>query len=277
MPPERLVADLPDADAFDAGRRAGEVAVHELMVESEGFKNLRAAVGLYGRDPHLRKNLQQAFVDGLDELRLGRGGVDAFRQVAVPLHVHERFKEKVRVDGARAEADQAREVMDVARLPGFKDQADFRAGALAHEMMVDRGDAEQARDRRPVFIHAPVAQDEKLVAVGDCLRRLPAELIHGDAEAVRSVCDPEQHAERFALEMRVRDLADFFQVSIRENRLLHFDAAAGFGGLLHHVRLRPDVRDQRHHELLADRINRGIRHLREELLEVLEQELRPLR
>ncbi len=34
--------------------------------------------------------------------------------------------------------------------------------------------------------------------------------------------------------------------------------------------------DQRHDQLLADRIDRRVRHLREQLLEVLEQELRPL-
>ena len=40
------------------------------------------------------------------------------------------------------------------------------------------------------------------------------------------------------------------------------------------IGLRADVRHERHHELLADRIDRRIRHLREQLLEVLEQQLR---
>ena len=54
------------------------------------------------------------------------------------------------------------------------------------------------------------------------------------------------------------------------------DPAAGLRRLVHQVGLRADVGHQRHHELLADRIDRRIRHLREQLLEILEQELRPI-
>ena len=43
------------------------------------------------------------------------------------------------------------------------------------------------------------------------------------------------------------------------------------------VRPRPDHRDQRHHQLLADRIDRRVGDLREILLEVVVQQLRLVR
>ena len=48
------------------------------------------------------------------------------------------------------------------------------------------------------------------------------------------------------------------------------------GSLLEDVALRSDIGDGRHHEFLADRIDRGIRDLGEKLLEVAEEKLRSL-
>ena len=53
-------------DAFDARRGAGEVLLDQLLVEPDGFEDLRAAIALQRGDAHLREGLQQALVDGLD-------------------------------------------------------------------------------------------------------------------------------------------------------------------------------------------------------------------
>ncbi len=277
MPPERLLADLADPDAFHARGRAGEVAVDELVIESDGLEDLRAAVRLHGRDAHLGEDLEQPLVDRLDEFAFRRLRVEALRQIVVAFHVHERFEHEIGIDRAGAVADQAGEMMHVPRFAGLQDQADFGSGAFAHEVMVDRRNAEQARDRRPFLVDAAVAEDQELVALFDRLRSLPAHVVDRGAEPVRPFGHAEEHAQRLALEIRVGDPADLLQVGVRQNRLLHLDAAAGFRRLLHQVGLRSDVRHQRHDELLADRIDRRIRHLREELLEILEEQLRPVR
>ena len=142
--------------------------------------------------------------------------------------------------------------------------------------MMDRRDAEQARNRRPLFIDAAVAEDQELVPILDRLGGLLAHSVDRRAEPIRPFGHTEQHAQRLALEMRIGDPADLLQIGIRENRLLDLDAAAGFRRLIHEIGLRPDVGHQRHHELLADRIDRRIRHLREQLLEILEEQLRPI-
>ena len=52
-------------DAFDARCRAGEIFLHQRLVQADRLEDLRAAIALQRRDAHLREDLQQAFVDGL--------------------------------------------------------------------------------------------------------------------------------------------------------------------------------------------------------------------
>ena len=75
------------------------------------------------------------------------------------------LEHEVWVDRPGSIANQAGELMDVARLAGFEYQADFRSCVFAHQVMMDRRDPEQARDRRPLCVHTAVAQDQKLVSV----------------------------------------------------------------------------------------------------------------
>jgi len=139
---------------------------------------------------------------------------------------------------------------------------------------MDRRDAEQTRNRRPLFIDASIAQDQELVAVFDGLRGLSAHGINSRAQSVGPFGDSEQHSQRLAFEVGIRDAADLLQIGIRQNRLLHLDAAAGFRRFVHQIGFGADIGHEGHHELFADRIDRRIRHLREQLLEVLEQQLR---
>ena len=55
-----------EADAADARRGPGEVAVDELLLEADRLEDLRAAVALQRRDAHLRHHLEHALVERLD-------------------------------------------------------------------------------------------------------------------------------------------------------------------------------------------------------------------
>ena len=263
VPAQRLLADLADAHPVDAGGGPGEVPVYHPTVQTDGFEDLRAAVRLDGGDPHLREDLEQALVDGFDELGFGGGRIEALRQIAVPLHIHERLEHQVRIDRPGAVADQAGEVMHVAGLTGLQDQPDLGPGAFPHEMMVDRRDAEQTGNRRPLFVHASIAQDQELVPFLDGVRRLLAHAVHRRSQSVGSLGHAEKHAQGLTLKVRVGDLPDLLELGVGQDGLLDLDAAAGLRRLVHHIRLGADVRDQRHHQLFSDRIDRRVRHLRE--------------
>ena len=272
-----LFTDFADADAFDPRRRAGEIAVDQFVIESDRFENLRAAIGLDRGDAHLRENLEQAFVNGFDELAFRGRCIQPFGEIAVTLQVHQRLEHQVGIHRPGSETDQAGEVMDIARLAGFHRQADFGSRAFPHQVMVHRRDAEQTRNRGVVRIDPAVAEDEELVSFTNRLRGLAAEIVHRRAQPFRAFGDAEQHLQRLALEIGVVNLADLLQIGVRQDRLLHPDAPAGLRMFIHQIGLGPDAGRERHHEFFADRIDRRIRDLRKQLLEVFEQQLRSIR
>ena len=71
------------------------------------------------------------------------------------------------------------------------------------------------------------------------------------------------------------DAADAFEVLVRQDRLIDFETLLLRGALeIEEVRTRADERDEAHHQLFADRVDRRVRHLREVLLEIGVQQLR---
>ena len=163
VPLEHLLGDDLDADAADARRRPGEIAIDEGAIEADRFEDLRAAIALKGRDAHLGHHLQDAFVERvnvvLDRLLVR----DADEQPLLD-HVVERLEREVRVDDAGAVAEQQRAVMHLARVAGLDDQPAPRARALADEVMMDAGRREEARNRRAIAVGAAVRQDQDRVA-----------------------------------------------------------------------------------------------------------------
>ena len=72
-------------------------------------------------------------------------------------------------------------------------------------------------------------------------------------------------------------MPDLFHVLRREDRLLRLEPHRRLGHVdAEEIRARADERHQRHHELFADRVDRRIRHLREELLEIVVEDLRAI-
>ena len=164
---ERLARENVEADPADPRGGVREVAVDQLALEPDRLEDLRAAVRADGRDPHLRDRLEDCLAGPLDHVLLGlRGGLDA-RQAAVVEHVVQRLEREVWVDRARAVADQRADVVDLARLGRLDDEPCLQPRALAHEVVVHRGDREQRGDRHAVAARVAVADDQDVVARGD--------------------------------------------------------------------------------------------------------------
>ena len=77
----RLLGDLLQADAFDGGGGAGEIFLDEVGGQADRVEDLRAAIGLVGRDAHLGHHLQHALADRLDVVLLHFVGLQ--RQAAL--------------------------------------------------------------------------------------------------------------------------------------------------------------------------------------------------
>ncbi len=271
MAVERLAREHVDADAADARRRAGEVAVDQRLLEADGLEDLRAAVGLDRRDPHLGDRLEQPLADRLDDVALGGVDVVDARHAARSDEVADAVEQQVRVDRAAAVADQRRHVMDLARLAGLEHEAGLQARALAHEVLVDGGDGEQRRDRGALRADLAVGQDQHADAVGDGVVRVVLQLGERLLHALGAVGDRPRDAERVRAEDLVVDDAQRLELVVAQDRLVEDQLVRVLGRLGQQVALAADPDAERHDDRLADRVDRRVGDLREQLLEVAEQ------
>ncbi len=267
--------DLGEADAFDAGVGAGEILRDEIGLQPDGVENLRAAIGLVGRDAHLGHHLQQALADRLDVALDDLVIVERAGQAV--LHGDDGLERQVGIDRLGAVAGQARKVVHLARLAGFDDETDRRPQTGADQVVMHGGAGEQRGNRNPVRARHAVGQDDDVDAFAHGCFRTRAEFVEHLLEAGRAETGVEGRVECARLEMRVRDLGDrtdFLEVRVGQDRLTHFETLACGGAFeVEQVRPRSDDRDEAHHELFTDRVDRRVRHLREVLLEVGEQRL----
>ena len=265
-------------DALDVAGGPREILLHERGIEADGLENLRAAIGLVCRNPHLRHHLVQALANRLDEAlgRLFRGN---FRNVLMQLC--ERFEREIRMHGLGTVAGKKRELMHFAGGAGFHHQARARAQALAHEVLMHGGGSEQRRDGHAFRRHLAVGNDQNVVPETGCILGVRAQArkrgLHAGRTPCRGIADIQlERPEARAGEQL--DMTDLFHLVRRQDRLLRLEAHRWIGLVdAEQIRPRADERHQRHHQFFPDRVDGRIGHLREQLLEVVVENLGSIR
>ena len=184
---EHVAREALGADAADARRGAGEVALDELRREADGLEDLGAAVRRDRRDPHLRQRLEEPLAEPLDRPRLRLVGRHVLRQPAELDELGQRLEHQVRVDGRGAVADQRRDAVDAARLARLDDEAGLQARALAHEVMVHRCRREERRHGSPLGADGAVGEDQDVGAGRERLVGLAAEAVERDVHPGRAL------------------------------------------------------------------------------------------
>ncbi len=147
--PHAFLGDFLQANAFDGRRRAGEIFLDETGGQSHRVEDLRAAVGLIGRDAHLGHHLQNAFADRLDVVLLHVIGLD--RESHLHADLLQRLERQVGVDRFRAVARQRAEMMHLARFAGLDHETGLHAQALADQMMMHGRRREESRNRNAIL------------------------------------------------------------------------------------------------------------------------------
>ena len=165
----------------------------------------------------------------------------------------------------------------LARLARFDHQPGARARPLADQMMMHGAGCEQARDRRVLAVHAAIGKHDYRRAVRDCLGGAAAQALQRAAQSGLALGDRIQRRERDRAQARRVQPLDFFQLHVGQHRAPEFELAAVLGRFLEQVLLRADRGDRGGDHLFADRIDRRIGHLGEELFEVVEQQRRFVR
>src|SRR6202042_563055 len=114
---------------------AEEEFVDERTRAADGGANLRAAIRLVGRNAHFRHDLEKALVDRLDEALDRLIAADRLRQIL--RHSRQSLEREIGIDRFGAVARQTSEVMDLARLACFDDEADGGSKSLANKVMMN--------------------------------------------------------------------------------------------------------------------------------------------
>ncbi len=185
------------------------------------------------------------------------------------MHVGQRFKRDIRIDRACAITNQQAEVMRFARFAGFDDQPALRSSAFADEVVMNRRRRQQAGDRSFVAIDTAVTQDDNRCAFLHRQADSGAHFINRLAKANFAVAGVEQHRNRHRTKITLAHFPKLREIGVAQNRLLQLDQVAMLRRLIQQVPFAAQIRIKRRHQALKVRIQRRIRHLREELLKIV--------
>ena len=195
-------------------------------------------------------------------------------QPVLSVQIFDRLDGEIRIDGACAVAEEKGEMHHFARFAGFDDKGHLGAGFFANQVIVHGRQCQQARDRRIFLLDAAVRKDQDRVSRLDGERSPAAQSDESSLQLLPSAINPEKHRQRRGKKISPGQAAQFFQVVICQNRVLELQRVAVLRRFIQEIALASDEAGERHDQLFANRIDRRIRHLRKELLEIMEQQLR---
>ncbi len=220
--------DFIETNAFNTRCRAEEELVDKARLQTDGIENLRAAIGLIGRDAHLGHDLEHALADGLDVALDHFILVHFRRELATAMHVEQRVEGEIRINRLGTVASEAAEMMYFARLARFHHQTYRSAQALADQVMVHGCRRQKSRDRNTIRTNLTIRQDDDVVATvnsrfGTVTKAFDG-AVHTGCPFTRIVGD----VERLGVEavFRVADGTNLFQIAIGQDRLAHFQTLA---------------------------------------------------
>ena len=174
---------------------------------------------------------------------------------------------------------QQRHVMHFARVARLDDQRAARAQPVPHQVMVHAGRRQQARNRRAARALTPRSDRIRMVVPSrTAVARAAAQLVHRALQPGAAVVRIEEHRQRASTwNPRAADVPQLRQLVVVDDRIRDLDLPARLGRRLQQVALGADRRLHRRDELLANRVERRIGDLREELREVVVEQARALR
>ena len=157
--------EVVEVGALDAAVGAGEAQLDDLVVQADDLEQLRAAVARDRRDAHLRHDLEQALADAAPVAAAELGArLGAHADGALAHQVEQRLVGEVRIDRGRAVADQAREMMRIARRAGLDQDVALAAQAGLHQPVMHRAGGEQRMDRHLALHQVAVGQQQHQLA-----------------------------------------------------------------------------------------------------------------
>mmetsp|Transcript_15725 Transcript_15725/g.37201 ORF Transcript_15725/g.37201 Transcript_15725/m.37201 type:complete len:830 (-) Transcript_15725:1712-4201(-) len=277
-----LVGDVGHGHASDAGDGALERQVHHVGTEADGLEDLGSVVRGEQRDADLGHDLVQSSIDGFTEV--GERSLDAdLRELAVLHHglglggsvpgTHT-LHGRVRVHGRGSEADQRGDVVRAPCLGGLGHERRLQTELLGEEVVMHGSDGHQRRDVGLVSSDAAlgeVREHQDLGTIAHSLLSLLLERLDLLLEPAGPLGDIVQGRE---LDNLAAALLDHLHLVLVDDRGLDLDLGrVGLRRRLDGIALLAEVHVERHHQVLAQRVDGRVGYLGEALLEVVVEDV----
>lgn len=128
-------------------------------MQTDRFKQFRAAVRGDGGDAHFGHDFVQAFVDAVTVVE--HHGTIIFGNRMGVYQAAQRFIGKVWINSRRAEAQQHGEVVRIAGAGGFDDDVGIATQALIDQTGLDRANRHRGWNRQAIFSDIPVGEHQQ--------------------------------------------------------------------------------------------------------------------
>ena len=271
-----LLGHALEADAADPARRPREEFIDEPLLETDRLEDLRAAVALLRGDAHLAHHLQQALGGRFDEVLVELLTWILGRDHPLRLHLVDRGKGEVGIDGAGAVAREQGEVLHLAGLACLDDDAAPRPRSLPHQMVVHAAGREQHRHGGLFPADAAVGEHDDRRAACNGPGGFVADRVEPLSHPGRAFRSRKEQRDGFRDDSRLIEGLDPRTFGVGDHGRFQPQETTLLGLRVEQVPLAADRRDHRRDDLLANGVERRVRHLREELLKVIGEQLRPV-
>ena len=168
--------DLFKPNAANARNGIGKIFVHNVFCNADCLENLRGLIGLHSGNAHFGGDFHNAVQHG--GIVSVDGGVRLLIQQALIDQAFNGGVRQIGVDRPCPVAQQRSKMMYIPRLGRFEDHRYRRALAGTHQMLLQRRNRQQRRDRHMVFVHAPVRKNNNIHTVAVCTVHLYIKMVN---------------------------------------------------------------------------------------------------
>ena len=211
----RIVLQVGEVRPLDAAVGALEAQRDHLVGEADDLEQLGAAVARNRRYAHLGHHLEQPLADSAAVASpqfAPRIGLHIQRALAH--QVEQGLIGEVRIDRSRTVADQAGEVMRIARRAGFHQDVALAAQSGCNQPVMHRAGGQQGMDRQLVLDRIAVGKQQHQLAVAH--RRLGL-IAHRQNRVLEVELAVVLQIDELVRNAGIRQGHDLAQLALREN------------------------------------------------------------
>ena len=261
-----LTLNVLDTHTAHTAHRAGEVCVDELRRKAHGLEDLRRMVALHRGDAHLGHDGNDA--GGCSLVVVGDALLDRHVQIAACRQIADARMRVVRIDTARGVAHQCRKVMRGHGVATLHHDVGKGTHAGADQVVVHAAHGEQRRHGH-LACSGTIAQHHDVHAVADRSLNIFCKLLERSLQCTLAGIAAVHGTETVGLKAHAVDSADTLELLLVEQRALQANQLAGRTGVLEQVAVVAQVERGRSDHVLAQGIDRRIRDLGEQLIEII--------